>query len=110
YNLDMDSYCFQNDTSFATTHDYKVAQMLANIQLQDYLISQRKTLSITKENVTSNVLKWTGPKVGMIELIYALHTAGVFNNGVSDLREIAKGFGCAFDIDVGQFHRTFYEI
>ncbi len=110
YNLNLDSYCFQNDTLFTTTHDYKVAQILANAQLQDYLLSQRKMLSNIRENATIKSLKWTGSKVGMIELIYALHTAGVFNNGASDLREIAKGFGSAFDIDIGQFHRTFYEI
>ena len=58
----------------------------------------------------AKLLKWTGSKVGLIELIYALHTVGVFNHGSSDIREIAKGLSCAFDMDIGQFHRTFHEI
>ena len=54
--------------------------------------------------------KWTGSKVALIELIYALHAEGVFNNGTTDLKETAKFFEETFDIDLGQFHRTFFEI
>ena len=37
-------------------------------------------------------LTWTGSKVALIELIYALHTEGVFNNGAADLKNIAEYF------------------
>lgn len=53
---------------------------------------------------------WTGSKVALIELLYALHTEGVFNNGASDLKDIAEYLEVVFDIDLGQYHRAFLEI
>jgi len=58
----------------------------------------------------SNQLKWTTSKVDLIELIYALHAAGVFNNGRADLKEIAECLQQVFDIDLGQYNRVFYDI
>ena len=106
----MDSFYFQIDKSFATSHDYKVAQILAYEKLQIYLIEKLKRPTALKNSNQEKVLKWTGSKVGIIELIYALHTEGVFNHGAADIKEIVQGFSKAFDIDLGQFHRTFYEI
>src|SRR5690606_5556729 len=57
----------------------------------------------------SNQLKWTTSKVDLIELIYALHAAGVFNNGRADLKEIAECLQQVFDIDLGQYNRVFYD-
>lgn len=54
--------------------------------------------------------KWTGSKVALVELIYALHTEGVFNNGASELKEVTTFFEAAFGVDLGQFNRTFLEI
>lgn len=106
----MDSFYFQADKLFATPHDYTVAQILAYEKLQSYLIEKLKNPETTKNNSQEKVLKWTGSKVGIIELIYALHSEGVFNHGAADIREIVQGFSKVFDIDLGQFHRTFYEI
>lgn len=109
-NFVLDSFYFQIDKSFATSHDYKVAQIIANEKLQKY-ITEKINHSSTKIEVNQNkVLKWTASKAGIIELIYALHAEGVFNYGACDIREIVQVFGKAFDIDVGQFHRTFNEI
>lgn len=110
YNLEMDSFCFQNDKLFATSHDFKVAQIIANMELHKHLQTKLKVLKKKKSFQHTKLLKWTGPKVALIELIFALHTVGVFNHGASDIREIAKGFSCAFDMDLGQFYRTFHEI
>ena len=108
--LIMDSFYFQIDKSFATSYDYKVAQILAYEKLQSYLVAKLKKPTVLKNSSQEKVLKWTGPKVGIIELIYALHTEGVFDHGAADIKEIVQGFSKAFDIDLGQFHRTFYEI
>ena len=42
--------------------------------------------------------------------MYAFHTKGVFNNGAADLKEIASYFEDIFQIDLGQYRRTFLEI
>ncbi|WP_430393710.1 RteC domain-containing protein [Chryseobacterium profundimaris] len=55
-------------------------------------------------------LSWTGSKVALIELVYALQTEGVFNNGNADLKEIIENFEQIFSIDLGQFNRVFLVI
>ena len=106
----MDGFNFQIDKAFATSHDYKVAQILAYQKVQSYLTEKLKRPLVSKSITQDKVLKWTGSKVGIVELIYALHTEGVFNHGAADIREIVQGFSKAFDVELGQFHRTFYEI
>lgn len=55
-------------------------------------------------------LKWTAPRVALTELLYALILEGVFNNGTADLKDIAEFFEYIFEIDLGQYRRTFLEI
>ena len=55
-------------------------------------------------------MMWTGSKVALTELIFALHTEGAFNNGAADLKDIAEYFEENFNIDLGQYRRTFLEI
>lgn len=110
----LDSFYFQADNRFSTSHDYKVAKILANEKLKNYIDIEIKQLE-QKENsnavkTSSKTQKWTGSKVGLIELIYALHNEGVFNNGTSELKEVTNFFETTFNIDLGQFNRTFLEI
>ena len=109
--LSLDSFYYQSDKKFATTHDYKVARILANDRLKEYLEAELIKLS-PKQNTSTIIptLKWTGPKVAMVELVYALDTARVFNHGTTDLREIVALVEKVFDIELTQFHRTFFEI
>lgn len=113
--LALDSYYFETDTSFATSHDFKVATILGNDLIQLYLENQLIMLENTENTEKSqrkpNVkMTWTGSKVALIELMYALHTEGVYNNGAADLKEIAEYFEYVFDIDLGQYRRAFLEI
>lgn len=113
--LTPDSFYFQADQRFSTSHDYKLAKIMANDLLKTNLESEIVKLENNKDQMSSSLLpsknqKWTGSKVELIELIYALHTEGVFNNGTSGLKEITSFFESAFEIDLGQFHRVFLEI
>ncbi|MFV7235338.1 RteC domain-containing protein [Flavobacterium sp. ZB4R12] len=113
--LMVDSFYFQLDHRFATSHDHKVARILANDEIKVFLEEQieklgRKTIKTQSPSQFLKGPKWTGSKVELIELIYALHTEGVFNNGVSGLKEITTFFESAFNIDLGQFNRVFLEI
>ena len=111
--LTLDSFYFQADSRFSTTHDFKVAKILANDLIQDYLENEIAKIENKAPlfNLTERqVQKWTGTKTALIELVYALHTEGVFNNGASDLKETATFFEEVFDVDLGQFHRTFFEM
>lgn len=112
--LNMDSQYLLADHRFSTSHDYKVAQIQANTMIKCHLqnqINHHGGQPVPFNNQNPQVpFKWTGSKVGIIELIYALHTEGVFNNGGADLQTTIRFFEKAFDIDLGQFHRTFFEI
>ena len=113
--LSVNSYYFETDKTFSTSHDYKVAKILANDLIQLYL--ENKLIMIdNKDNSEKSQRKpnikmtWTGSKVALIELMYALHTEGVFNNGAADLKDIAEYFEYIFEIDLGQYRRAFLEI
>lgn len=113
--LSLDSYYFEVDKTFSTSHDFKVAKILANDLIQLYLENQLINIENKDDKVKSqhkpNVkITWTAPKVSLTELLYALHSQGVFNNGAIDLKDIAEYFEHVFDIDLGQYRRTFLEI
>ncbi len=113
--LALDSFYFEVDHTFSTSHDFKVAKIMAHDLIQVYL--EDKLLMIEnkepkeKSQVNHKIKQnWTGSKVALIELLYALHTEGVFNNGASDLKDVAEYFENIFNIDLGQYHRAFLEI
>jgi hypothetical protein len=113
--LALDSYYFETDTTFSTSHDFKVAKILANDLIQLYLENQllmidNKDNSEKSQRKPNMKMTWTGSKVALVELMYALHTEGVFNNGAADLKDIAEYFEHIFEIDLGQYRRAFLEI
>jgi len=115
HRLMLDSAYFQADHRFSTSHDYKMAQILANEEIKFFLEKQlakmkKKLVMATLPSPIAKKQKWTGSKVELVELIYALHSEGVFNNGISSLNEITAFFESVFNINLGQFHRVFLEI
>ena len=113
--LTLDSFYFEVDHDFSTSHDFKVAKILAHDLIQVYLEDELANLGrrLPKEKVQHNhngKQCWTGSKVALIELIYALHSEGIFNNGTSDLKSVTEYFETIFEIDLGQYRRTFLEI
>lgn len=69
----LDTYYFQSDQSFSTSHDYKVAKIIANDLIQVYIEDQLYNKFQKDKSKIQKKLKWTGSKVALIELIYALH-------------------------------------
>ena len=113
--LALDSFYFEADHSFSTSHDFKVAKIMAHdliqVYLEDMLLMIENKEPREKSQVNHKLKQnWTGSKVALTELLYALHTEGVFNNGTSDLKDIAEYFENIFNIDLGQYHRAFLEI
>lgn len=113
--LTLDSFYFQADHRFSTSHDYKIARILANDLIKVFLEEkieklESKPLKNPSPSIHKNGQKWTGSKVELIELIYALHAEGAFNNGASGLKELTSFFESTFDVELGQFHRVFLEI
>ncbi|AIM35263.1 tetracycline regulation of excision, RteC [Sphingobacterium sp. ML3W] len=107
--LSLDTFYFEADHRFSTSHDYKVAKIIANDLIHVYLEDQ---LNCNNHNNLSDSasLSWTGSKTALTELIYALHYQGVFDNGNIDIRIIAKHFETIFNIDLGDFYHTYLEL
>ena len=96
------AYC--SDPLFSTKCDYIAALFYAHTLLIDYL------LEVYKKIKRDASLKWTGSKVDLVELIYALYAAGQINNGNVPISQLASVFVQLFNIELGDYYRTFQEI
>ena len=103
------------DLRFTTHYDYIAACFLANERLRDYLA---KSLMLQKWVKTAEkpalpekgTLRWTGPKVYLVELVYALHVSGQINNGNIGLTETVQQVEELFQMDLGNVFRSFQEM
>lgn len=112
FKLNLNTYYFESDHRFTTTYDYKLAKIMANDLIQVYI--ETKLESLNKNHPTfdsvNKSLKWTGSKVALTELIYALHTQNVINNGNIDIKLLARYCESLLNIDLGDYYHTFLEI
>ncbi|WP_160143774.1 RteC domain-containing protein [Chryseolinea soli] len=99
-----------HDQQFATGFDIKLSKILANEMIKSYVQDCIRTLQ--KDNSTSaqSSLTWTAPKTDLVELIYALHEVGAFNNSTSDVRRIVETMEALFNVNLGNYYRTFLGI
>ena len=113
--LQLDSHVYESDPAFSTSHDFKISNILANDLLQVYLENELTRLDFQasgkkSELVPKNMLRWTGSKVSLVELLYALHATKSFNSGNADIKTIAAYLQKIFDIDLGEYYRTYLEL
>lgn len=108
--LSLDTFYFEADHNFSTSHDYKVAKIIANDLIQVYLEDQLHNTVYRDKSIDPPKLNWTASKTALTELIYALHSQGVFDNGNVDIKVITKIFASTFNIDLGDFYHTFMEL
>lgn len=109
-----DCVVINQDAKLSTSHDYLLSEVIAYellaIYIENSIDNLNKSCAITNTNINSN-LHWTGKKIDLIELIYALHQAKVFDNGQADIKEITHVFEKAFQIDLGDnITRSFIDI
>lgn len=115
FRLTPDAFVYESDSRFSTSHDYKVARIMANDLLEVYLndellkLSRRNTEQYTVATPRTKLV-WTDPKTALIEMIYALYYKGCFNNGSADIKEISSYFEAVFSIELGDVYRTWIEI
>lgn len=105
-----DDCCLINyDSKLSTSHDFNVATIIANDMFTSHLESKLDELDgniTTKYNPTNNKITWTGTKIEMAEMIYGLYYKKMLNNGNIDIKEIARVFSIAFNIDLDE--KTLY--
>jgi hypothetical protein len=99
----------QSDDRFTTGYDTLLGKILANQMIKDYLTDQRRQL-LSQTQDSQSILSWTESKTALIELMYALHAAQALNNGNMDLKAIAAAFEKVFNVNLGNYYRTFQDI
>lgn len=103
------------DDQFSTSLDSTFAKFLGYESLIKYCQDEIEIL-LLKTNlepgstIIKSNLKWTESKIALVEIIYALDSLKVFNKGDADIKQIAATFQTVFNIDLGDYYRTFSEI
>ena len=88
----------------------KIARFLSSEQFDKYLKKQLINLNNNAVSKTLSPLVWSSSKVGLIELVYALYQMRCFNGGNIELSEVIKFVEKSLDTDLGNFHKTIFEI
>ena len=91
-----------------------MATMIANDILTNYLENRIEELenncSLTHPLINPS-LNWTGNKIDLVELIYALRLSKKINHGNSDIKELATTFGKMFNQDLEEnIYRWYIDI
>lgn len=101
------------DSEFATAVDGIVARFKAHQWVIQRLYTKLQAINpalAQKAGSKQGVLQWTGNKVDLIELLYALYASRVCNQGNATLKEIAESFQHMFNVQLGAYYRTYLEI
>lgn len=111
--LHSDSSRYDRDPNFSTGFDYKVAKILANEMLRIFLnkrlqnIGKEKYLEESRARYLKHPVSFTGRKVVLIEIGYALASAGYVNHGNIEIKEIMDYLGAVFNIDLGDYYAAY---
>lgn len=114
----FDTARLDDDPQFSTSHCKKAAEIIEYDLLTSFYELELKNLLVLENNFTVkevkpailNNLSWTGTKTDLIELIYALNASGAIRNGNADVKKVAEICKVLFEIDLGNFYKTYGEI
>jgi RteC protein. len=102
------------DEDFFTWHDHTFSTIMAYEMLTDYIIAELKKLDNLEKGIVEfpeSTLFWTGKKIELVEILYAVYFSGAINNGKVTIKEMAEVFGRLFNIDLSKdIYRYFAEI
>lgn len=109
-----DTSHFYTDAEFSTSHDNAVAKILGYDLLLNHYTKELNNLKKSTRKISNNEklleslsLTWTSNKIDLIELIYSLIASGAVKG---DIKDLATAFEKIFDIDLGNYYRSFLEI
>lgn len=110
----LNSYVFEIDPQFSTYYDYKIARIIANDLIYNYLTAKIEPDDEHVEHMDIPIQKkdiyWTDSKNALIELIYALHVSGSISNGRTGLRKLSAVFQEVFRIQLGDVHHAYHRM
>ena len=104
---------YDRDPEFSTCYDHKAAQILANDMLCIYLnkklhgVDKQVIIAKSRSFLPEHPFRWTATKIAAVELGYAIYAACILNNGQADIKEIMTFMEASFQIDLGDYYRTY---
>lgn len=112
--LNLEESIFDVDHRFSTSYDLKIAKIIANEELSNYITKEitnlQNSMARRLNPYHKSNLEWTNSKTALIELIYGLHSSRVFNSGNADLKSITTFFEQNFNIDLGDIYRAYIDL
>lgn len=91
------------DEDFFTWHDHTFSMIIANEMLIEYIRKEMEKLDKPVEFNQSHYkspLKWSGHKIDLGEIIYALLYSGAVNNGNATIIDLAEAFEQIFNVEI----------
>ncbi|MBL4561391.1 MAG: RteC domain-containing protein [Labilibaculum sp.] len=101
------------DEAFFTWHDHTFSVIMAFDLLLEHIRKELRSLNSGSELLLSeekSQMHWTGSKVALVELIYALQGSGMIDHGNVGIKELASRFECLFNTDLKDYYRSWIEI
>lgn len=98
---------------FTTSHDMLWAKIQAMYKYIHYIRSSVQKIKPGKKHFHEKkhkLLLWTGSKTSLVELIYALYSTGVLNQGTVELSAVTSSFEDFFNIKLENIYKTYSEI
>jgi hypothetical protein len=95
------------DNRFNAKHDHDMALFMATKMVKEHLL---KCIHEKSSSTKPDALTWTASKTDLIELIYALQSTEVLKDGEGEIKRLATAFENLFQVNLGNYSRTFQEI
>lgn len=109
----LNSFVFEIDPKFSTYFDYKVAKIIANELVYNYLttkLSPEQNPDVLLQQDETKDFFWTQTKNALIELIYALYACDAISHGKIGIRKISMVFQILFRISLNDIHNSFHRM
>jgi hypothetical protein len=105
----------RDDSNNITNGDYLVTKLILNLKLHKFIQNELCKKSenqppVENTKTPNSEIYWTAPKVSLIELVYALFSEGVINNGEIEIKKMVKEFELFFNVKLNDPYRSFSEI
>lgn len=102
------------DSKISTSHEYQIANLIGTEMLINYLevkideIDHKTAVYYLNEPVNYS---WSGTKIDLVELIYALKHSKLINNGNIEVKELAMQLGNVFNMELeDSIYRIYQDI
>jgi hypothetical protein len=101
------------DDLFATSFDGKLAELMAHELLMKYIdgmlnpsLKLTEPAAVTTSRPGADKLQCTASITDIVELGYALHAKGFFNDGKASIKDIMHLLSAMFKVNLGKFYDT----